>query len=147
MKKLTSTTGINLKIEPVITYRPKASKADILSAIIKIGIILSLLLILLLAGCQVVLEHSERELADHPKTLQISRNRIPVTTDHIAFTRGTGKAEELSAKTNDAMDEYLIITADPNAMTDFELVYSLGLGVQIYEACLKAAIEITRFWP
>lgn len=110
-------------------------------------LIVFLPLILLLAGCQLFLEHSELELADHIKTLQISRNRIPVTTDHIAFARGTGKAEELSAKTNKAMDEYLVITADPNAMTDFELVYSLGLGVQIYEACLRAAIEITRFWP
>lgn len=113
-----------------------------------LAFLLGVFLTLLMSGCQVVLEHSERELADHQKTLQIARNRIPVVTDQICFVKGLGVAEELSVKAVGAMDEFLEMTADPNTMTDCELVYSLGLGGQFYKASAEYFVpELSRYWP
>lgn len=105
-------------------------------------------IVMFAAGCQGFLEHAERETLDHEKTLKISRLRIKVVKDQICLVKGLGRAEELSVKAVEAMDEFLKITADPNNMTDCELVYSLGLGLQFYEACLLNVFpEFKRFWP
>ena len=110
--------------------------------------ILICVLCVLLLGCGAVLEHSEQELADNTKTLQIARNRIPVVKSQICFVKGLGRADELPVKAVAAMDEFLQMTDDPNAMSDCELVYSMGLGVQFYEAVLLNVFpELKRFWP
>jgi hypothetical protein len=106
------------------------------------------ILLIIMAGCQGILEHSERGALDHEKTLQIAKLRIPVVTDQICFVKGLGKADELTVKAVAAMDEFLQMTADPNNMTDCELVYSMGLGIQFYEAVLLNVFpEFKRFWP
>ena len=105
-------------------------------------------LCIILSGCQGILEHSERENLDHQKTLKIARLRIPVVKDQICFVKGLGRAEDLPVKAVAAMDEFLELASDPNNMTDCELVYSLGLGLQFYEACLLNVFpEFKRFWP
>ncbi len=110
--------------------------------------LISIVIVLLMAGCQIIEEHSERELADNDRTLQIARNRIPVVKSQICFVKGLGRVEELPVKAVAAMDEFLVLAEDPNSMTDCELAYSLGLGVQFYEACiLNVFPEFMRFWP
>ena len=102
-------------------------------------------LCMLLLGCGAVLKHSEQELADNTKTLQIARNRISVVKSQICFAKGLGMTEGLPVREVARMDKFLEMTADPNSMTDCELVYSLGVGVKFYEACIKAAIpELSR---
>lgn len=109
---------------------------------------ISIVMLLCMCGCQLIQEHSERELADNQKTLQIARNRISVVKSQICFVKGLGRAEELSVKAVAAMDEFLALAEDPNSMTDCELTYSLGLGVQFYEAgILNVFPEFKRFWP
>ena len=97
-----------------------------------------------MTGCQIFLDHAKLEYADNTKTLEVARLRIPVTTSHIAFIKGNGRDVEFSVSINDAMDEYLVLTAEPNDMTDFELVYSLGISARIYEECLRG---IVRYIP
>jgi len=109
--------------------------------------LLIIVLILVMAGCQAIQEHAERELLDNAKTLNIARLRMPVVKSHIAFVNGLGRAEELPVKAVSAMDEYLVLATEPNSLSDYELAYSLGLSVQIYESWIKYAIELQRLWP
>jgi hypothetical protein len=100
------------------------------------------------AGCQGFLEHSERELADNAKTLEIARNYLPVRQTQIGFINGYADVDELPAEIGEAMDELLdLARTDPNGLDNYELGRSLGLGVRITEGLILHYVpELQRYW-
>jgi hypothetical protein len=117
--------------------------------------LISIVFVLSTSGCQMVLEHTERDLADVALTRQIAKNSLVAAPIKIGVIKGAmgQRIEELPTQTTEAMDEYLIMAdRDPNTLTDYELGYSLGLCVRIKEQIVKMVLEryapeVLRYWP
>lgn len=110
-----------------------------------IGIVLCMLCV---AGCQLVQEHSEREALDNEKARIIAKNYLSITEMQVGFIKGYNDMEEYPVEIVNAMDEILVLAADPNSLGDYDLGYSLGLRLMITEGIIRKYIpEISRYWP
>lgn len=111
-------------------------------------------LLFILAGCQLVYEHSEDKLRDAKLTRKIAENGIPLARIKIGFIKGIwyGRIDELPGQIQEIMEEYLRASADPNSLTDEQAGYVIGLEMRIDEIVFRKFLsenfpELLRYLP
>ncbi|NIP28977.1 MAG: hypothetical protein GWN55_16600 [Phycisphaerae bacterium] len=109
---------------------------------------------LVVSGCSMLLEQSERELRDLETTRQIAKNYLEIAPMQIGFIKGAlgERANELPVQAVNAMIELEQLAMDPNELNDINLGYSLGLRVRIKESMVREILkryapEILRYLP
>lgn len=110
---------------------------------------------IVLSGCHLAMEQSEREMADLKLTRVAAKNYLIIAPMQIGFIKGSmgENISELPTGTLDAIEELHDLAADPNSnQDDFSLGYSLGLRVRITNDIIKKILEryapeVLRYWP
>jgi hypothetical protein len=115
--------------------------------------LISILICIVLCGCSLVQEQSERELAWTEIARQTAHNQFGMTIFHVSALKAymAERMNELPASTVKAIDlaEQLALAYDPNSITDAELGTMYGLRAKIFCDLTRQIIgpELSRYLP